>query len=153
MPWYAYEVLLDLARPWKVPVWLVDGIGNYGDLRGGRPSEFRYTESRLSAAGEVVLAAERRELTPVPIGLINGSTYRKGRRPPFRPAGIIEAVRQVIRRPRVTGIQAGTGPCYWQRKAARSPDVVKAPVSSMTACTCWRTSSTTSSQGRATSSW
>jgi hypothetical protein len=101
-PGYAYEVLLDLARPWKVPVWLVDGFGNYGDLTGGPHSEFRHTMARLSAAGEVAVAAERGELAPVPIGLINGNTYRDGRRPPFRPAGIIEAVRQVIRQPRVT---------------------------------------------------
>src|SRR5712691_7216980 len=102
-PGYAYEVLLDLGRPWRLPVWLVDGLGGYGDVADQFHSEFRHTMARLSAAGQVAVAAERGDLAPVPIGLINGNTYREGRRPPFRPARIIEAVRQVIRRPRVTG--------------------------------------------------
>jgi hypothetical protein len=102
-PGYAYEVLLDLARPWRLPVLLLEGFGNYGDLRGGPAAAFRHTASRLSPAGEVAVAAENRELGPVPIELINGNTHREGRRPPFRPAGIIGAIRQVIRRPRVSG--------------------------------------------------
>jgi hypothetical protein len=102
-PGYAYEVLLDLARPWIMPVRLVDGQGNYGSLQGGAAASFRYTESRLSPAGEVAVAADRGELAPVPIALINGNTHRQGTRPPFRPEGIIGAVRAVIRRPKVTG--------------------------------------------------
>lgn len=50
----------------------------------------------------MALAAERRDLAPVPIGLINGNVYREGTRPPFRPEAIIEALRQVIQRPRIT---------------------------------------------------
>ncbi len=102
-PGHAYQVLADLARPWTVPVQLIHGQGGYGDLREARPaSHFRYTESRLSRAGEIVLAAERGELAPVLIGLINGNTYRDGTRPSFRPEAVIEAVRQVIQRPHVT---------------------------------------------------
>jgi hypothetical protein len=101
-PGYAYQVLVDLARWWTVPVRLVHGQGNYGELRDDQPaSHFRHTGSRLSRAGEVVLAAERGELAPVPVGLINGNTYRDGTRPPFRPERVIEAVRQVIQRPQV----------------------------------------------------
>jgi hypothetical protein len=48
-------------------------------------------------AGEVVLAAECGELARYR-GLINGSTYGGGMRPPFRLGRIIEAVRQVIGR-------------------------------------------------------
>jgi hypothetical protein len=48
----------------------------------------------------VVLAAERRDLAPVPVGLINGTTYRDGTQPPFRPLAAIEAIRYVIRHPR-----------------------------------------------------
>ncbi len=48
------------------------------------------------------MAAERGDLAPVPVGLINGSAYRDGTRPPFRPERVIEAVRQVIRQPQVT---------------------------------------------------
>jgi hypothetical protein len=99
---YAYQVLVDLARWWTVPVRLVHGQGNYGGLRDDQPaSHFRHTGSRLSRAGEVVLAAERGELAPVPVGLINGNTYRDGTRPPFRPDRVIEAVRQVVLRPQV----------------------------------------------------
>jgi hypothetical protein len=64
---------------------------------------------------------------------------------------------------RVSVCRAPSGACgaatsetvvpYRQMNAARSPEVTKAPSSSITACTCWRTSSTTSGQGRAISSW
>jgi hypothetical protein len=105
-PGYAYQVLVDLARWWTVPIRLVHFEGNYGELRDDEPaSEPRYTESRLSPAGEVVLAAERGQLAPVPAGLVNGNAYRGGSRPPFRPERVIEAARQVIRRPGVTGAE------------------------------------------------
>ena len=35
-PGYAYEVLLDLAQPWKMPLLLVDSQGNFGS-RGNDP--------------------------------------------------------------------------------------------------------------------
>ena len=114
-PGYAYEVLLDLARPWTMPLLLVDGQGNFG-TRGNDPAaNYRYTEARLSRAGQVVLAAERGDLAPVPVGLINGNVYREGLRPPFRPLAIIEALREVIQRPRVTGqdlISIVGPPCF-----------------------------------------
>jgi hypothetical protein len=98
-PGYAYEVLLDLARPWTMPLNLVYGQGNYGS-RGSHPAaNFRYTEARISPAGQVALAAEHGDLAPVPIGLINGNVYREGTRPPFRPQGVIEAIREVVQRP------------------------------------------------------
>jgi hypothetical protein len=101
-PRYAYEVLLDLARPWTMPLNLIDGQGNFGS-RGSNPAANPpYTESRLSPAGQVALAAERGDLAPVPIGLINGNVYAKGTRPPFRPQAIIDALRQIIQRPKVT---------------------------------------------------
>jgi hypothetical protein len=100
-PGYAYEVLIDLALPWKVPVVLVRKDGNFGSRDGFPPASFHYTQARLSPAGEVALAAERGEIAPVPVGLINGNSYRDGTRPPFRPQGIIDAIREVIRRPRV----------------------------------------------------
>jgi DNA gyrase/topoisomerase IV subunit A len=37
----------------------------------------------------------------VPIGLINGNTHRGGLKPPFRPQGVIDAIRLVLRKPRV----------------------------------------------------
>lgn len=102
-PGYAYQVLADLARPWQVPARLVHGQGDYGELRDDQPaSHFRHTEARLSPAGEVVLAAERGDLAPVPVGLINGSAYRDGTSPPFRPERVIDAVRQIMSRPGVS---------------------------------------------------
>lgn len=101
-PGYAYQVLVDQVRPWIVPVRLADGLGNYGDFTGDPASHFRHAQSRLSRAGEVVLAAERAGLVPVPVGLINGSARRDGTRPSFRPERVIEAARQVIRQPQVS---------------------------------------------------
>jgi hypothetical protein len=103
VPGYAYEVLLDLARPWQMPLLLVDGQGNFGSRGNDPAANYRYTEAGLTRAGEVVLAAERGDLAPVPVGLINGNVYREGLRPPFRPLAIIEALRQIIQRPGVTG--------------------------------------------------
>jgi hypothetical protein len=104
-PGYAYQVLTDLARPWKVPVPLVDGHGNFGSPDGDPPAGWGYTEVRLSPAGQVALAAERGELAPVPVGLITGNTYQRGLRPPFRPAAVIEAIRQLLARPKTTAEQ------------------------------------------------
>jgi len=101
-PGYGYEVLVDLARSWTMPVSLVHGQGNFGSRGDDPPANFRYTEARITRAGRVVLAAERGEMAPVPIALINGNTYREGLRPPFCPGAIIEAVREVIKRPEVT---------------------------------------------------
>jgi DNA gyrase/topoisomerase IV subunit A len=91
------------------------GAANFG-IRGNDPAaNYGYTEAGLSRAGEVVLAAERGDLAPVPLGLINGNVYREGRRPPFGPLAIIEALREVIRRPSVTGKDLTTivgPPCF-----------------------------------------
>ena len=99
---YGYEVLVDTARDWLTQVPLIDGQGNFGGQGNDPPSGPRYTEARLSPAGQLTLAAERGELAPVPIGLINGNTHRGGLRPPFRPQGIIDAIRLVLRKPRVS---------------------------------------------------
>jgi len=98
-PGYAYEVRADLARPWTMPVGLVNGQGNFGSRGDDPPAGSRYTEARISPAGRVALAAERGQIAAVPIGVINGNTYRGGLRPPFRPDAIIAAAREVIRRP------------------------------------------------------
>jgi hypothetical protein len=112
---YAYEVLVDLARPWMMPLSLIEGQGNFGSRGNDPAANPPYTESRLSPTGQVALAAERGDLAPVPIGLINGNVYPKGTRPPFRPQAVIEALRQVIQRPRVTSkdlIDIVGPPCF-----------------------------------------
>ncbi len=88
-PGYGYEVLVDLARSWTMPVSLVHGQGNFGSRGDDPPANFRYTEARITRAGRVVLAAERGEMAPVPIALINGNTYREGLRPPFTGCAVI----------------------------------------------------------------
>jgi len=98
---YAYQVLIDLALPWQIPVPLVEPHGNLGGRGGDPPASASYTEARLSPAGQIALAAERGEIAPVPLGLINGNTHREGTRPPFRPAAVIEAIGQVLARPRL----------------------------------------------------
>jgi hypothetical protein len=100
-PGYAYQVLIDLALPWQIPVPLVERRGNFGSRGGDPPSSASYTEARLSPAGQIALAAERGEIAPVPLGLINGNTHREGTRPPFRPAAVIDAIGQVLARPRL----------------------------------------------------
>jgi len=98
---YAYQVLIDMALPWKLRVPLVEGQGNFGGRGNDPPASPSYTEARLSPAGQIALAAERGQIAPVPIGLINGNTHRQGTRPPFRPAAVIDAIRQVLARPRL----------------------------------------------------
>jgi hypothetical protein len=102
---YSYQVLIDLALPWKIPVPLVEGQGNFGGRGNDPPASPYYTEARLSPAGQVALAAERGQIAPVPIGLINGNTHRQGTRPPFRQAAVIAAIGQVLARPRLPGRQ------------------------------------------------
>lgn len=81
---YGYDLLLDLARPWTVPVRLVAFRGNYGEPGDGFSAAGpAYTGCRLSRAAEVELAAERHQLAPVPIGLITGTRYRSTARPPW----------------------------------------------------------------------
>jgi DNA gyrase/topoisomerase IV subunit A len=98
---YGYQVLVDTARDWLTQVPLIDGQGHFGGQGNDPPASPRYTEARLSPAGRLALTAERGELAPVPLGLINGNTHRGGLRPPFRPQGIIDAIRLVLRKPRV----------------------------------------------------
>lgn len=114
-PGYAYEVLTDLARPWTMPVNLVHGQGNFGSRGNDPPANFRYTEARITRAGKAALAAERGEMAPVPIAVINGNTYREGLRPPFRPHAVIDAIREVIKRPDATDAEltAMVGPPYF----------------------------------------
>ena len=91
-PRYAWDVLRDLARPWRAPVSLVEFHGN--DLDMGAPPllEASWTESRLSPVGAVALAAERGEGPALPIGIVNGDLYQGGERPPLSAEGVIEAL-------------------------------------------------------------
>ena len=95
-PRYGYEVLLDLARPWIVPVPTVSVVGNKGDRDFPEASGPEYTECRPSHAGQIVLDAEARRLAPVPVGVINGTTYRGGMQPPLEPLRVLAALRGLL---------------------------------------------------------
>lgn len=98
---YAYDVLLDLARDWVVPLVLVDGHGNVGSAEGDPAADAKYTECRLSPIGVLAAGSERRELPPLPIDLVNGSMYRGGARPPLHPRRTLDALGALLERPSV----------------------------------------------------
>jgi DNA gyrase subunit A len=52
----AYEALVRLAQDWVLRVPLVQGQGNFGSVDGDAPAARRYTEAKLSAAAEALLA-------------------------------------------------------------------------------------------------
>jgi hypothetical protein len=98
-PRYAYDVLLDLARPWMINVPLIDPQGNIGDLDFPAVGP-RHTECRPSGAGYVILDAEAGRIAPVPAGLINGTSYRGGTQPPLHSARLLAAIRHLLAHPR-----------------------------------------------------
>jgi DNA gyrase subunit A len=52
----AYEALVRLAQPWVMRVPLVHGQGNFGSVDGDPPAHQRYTEAKLAAAAEGLMA-------------------------------------------------------------------------------------------------
>ncbi|MFN0023428.1 MAG: DNA gyrase subunit A, partial [Parvularculaceae bacterium] len=50
-----YDALVRMAQEWSMGVMLVDGQGNFGSIDGDSPAADRYTECRLSKAGESLL--------------------------------------------------------------------------------------------------
>ncbi|MGH3155100.1 MAG: hypothetical protein ACRDNF_00780, partial [Streptosporangiaceae bacterium] len=98
-PRYAYEMLLDLARPWVVPIPTVAVQGNAGGRSFGPPADPGYTQARPSQAGSLVLEAEAHRMAPVPVGLFNGTTHRGGTRPPLDPFAVLAALRRLLEDP------------------------------------------------------
>jgi hypothetical protein len=90
-----YDVLLDLALPWKIPAPLVTGQGNMGAGPGDPPAGAGETRCRLSPVGQVALDAEHGRLAPVPIGLINGTAHADGP----HPSAVLAAVRRTVEQP------------------------------------------------------
>lgn len=91
-PRYAYLMLVDLVQPWTVPLPLLEGNGNFGSIGDDPAADPQYTECRMSPAGAMAVAAECDEGPPVPIGLINGTTYKGGPAPPYKPDAIAAAL-------------------------------------------------------------
>jgi len=51
-----YDAMVRLAQPWNLLLPLVDGQGNFGSMDGDSAAAMRYTEARLTAAAEALLA-------------------------------------------------------------------------------------------------
>jgi hypothetical protein len=113
-PRYGYELLADLARPWMIPIRTVSGLGNFGDRDFPQPSEPPYTVCRQSHVGQLILDAEARRLAPVPVGLINGTTYRGGTQPSLEPFRVLATLRRLLDHPRTTDadLLRAVGPPY-----------------------------------------
>lgn len=92
-PRHAYSLLADLSVPWRRHLPLIEGVGNWGSRAGDPAAAARYTLTGLSPTGVLALAAERGEVGPVPLGLIDGSWWRGGAQPPFAPLDVLRALR------------------------------------------------------------
>jgi DNA gyrase subunit A len=51
-----YDALVRLAQDWNLRYLLVDGQGNFGSVDGDPPAAYRYTEARMTALAEEMLA-------------------------------------------------------------------------------------------------
>ena len=51
-----YDAMVRMAQPFSMRVPLVDGQGNFGSVDNDPPAAMRYTEARLSAAAEMMMA-------------------------------------------------------------------------------------------------
>ncbi|OGB73273.1 DNA gyrase subunit A [candidate division Kazan bacterium RIFCSPHIGHO2_01_FULL_44_14] len=51
-----YDAMVRLAQPWNMRYMLVDGQGNFGSIDGDSAAAYRYTEARLAAIADEVLA-------------------------------------------------------------------------------------------------
>ncbi|MBI1291507.1 DNA gyrase subunit A [bacterium] len=56
-----YDSLVRMAQPWSMRVPLVDGQGNFGSVDGDPPAAMRYTEARMTQAGEAILTDIEKE--------------------------------------------------------------------------------------------
>src|SRR5512145_3125043 len=88
----AYDTLVRLAQDFSMRYTLVDGQGNFGSIDGDSPAAYRYTEARLEALAEAMMADLDKDTvdyvpnfdettteptvlpTPFPNLLVNGST-------------------------------------------------------------------------------
>src|SRR5258708_34236934 len=52
-PGYSYEILVDMARPWTMPLVLVSGRGNFGSRGDDPPAQYRSTAGRPCPRAQV----------------------------------------------------------------------------------------------------
>jgi DNA gyrase subunit A len=116
----AYDTLVRLAQDFNMRYPLVDGQGNFGSVDGDPPAAYRYTEARLKALAETMMADLDKDTvdfrpnfdetaeepvvlpTPFPNLLVNGSTgIAVGMAtsiPPHNMREVIDGVLAVIER-------------------------------------------------------
>lgn len=114
----AYDTLVRLAQDFSMRYTLVDGQGNFGSIDGDPPAAYRYTEARLQALAEAMMADLDKDTVdhrpnfdetteeptafpaPFPNLLVNGSTgIAVGMAtsiPPHNMREVIDGVLQVI---------------------------------------------------------
>lgn len=119
-----YGALVRMAQPWNLRYPLIDGQGNFGSIDGDAPAAYRYTECRMSALAEELLAdidKETVDFTPnfdesidepvvlpsrVPNLLINGAegiaVGMASSIPPHNLAEVIEATIRLVENPDAT---------------------------------------------------
>jgi hypothetical protein len=91
-PAAAWPLLVARGVPWLVHLPLVELVGNAGSQAGDPPAPPEHVGARLSELGALALAAERGEVGPLPIGLVEGTLHRGGEVPPFDPASVVGAL-------------------------------------------------------------
>jgi DNA gyrase subunit A len=116
----AYDTLVRLAQDFNMRYPLVDGQGNFGSIDGDPPAAYRYTEARLPALAETMMADLEKDTvdfrpnfdetteepvvlpTPFPNLLVNGSTGiavgMATNIPPHNMREVIDGVIAVIER-------------------------------------------------------
>ena len=61
----AYEALVRMAQPWVMRANLVHGQGNFGSVDGDPPAHQRYTEAKLTAVAEGLMAELGQRTVPM----------------------------------------------------------------------------------------
>ncbi len=122
-----YDTLVRLAQHFNMRSPLVDGQGNFGSVDGDPPAAMRYTEARLKALAEEMMADLDKDTvdfvpnydetteepsvlpTPYPNLLVNGSSGiavgMATNIPPHNLAEVIDGVIWTIEHPGVTGLE------------------------------------------------
>ncbi|MSU78943.1 MAG: DNA topoisomerase IV subunit A [Gemmataceae bacterium] len=60
-----YDALVRMAQSFVLRIPLVDGHGNFGSVDGDPPASYRYTEARLTAAADSLLAELKQQTVPM----------------------------------------------------------------------------------------
>ena len=71
--WRCMRQLVRLAQDWVMRVPLVHGQGNFGSVDGDPPAAYRYTEAKLSAVADRLLAELRQRTVPMRPNFDNSS--------------------------------------------------------------------------------